>query len=95
MQMFKYYEIIANCGTALYGSYDRSEATYELEAERDSWKDEGYRGIKLRWKATSEAPDSGIYGKSFKPTLAPKPAPKVSPKVASIQRQLGASLLPF
>ena len=99
MQMFKYYEIVANCNSVLYGSYDRSEATYELEAMRDSWKDEGYRGIKLRWRATDEAPDVGIYGKAFKPkmtkVLAGWQLPKVSANVEQIQRQLGASLLPW
>jgi len=37
---------------------------------RDHWKDEGYRGIKLGWKATEESPDVGIYGKDFKPKTA-------------------------
>ena len=83
MQMFKYYEIVANCNTVLYGSYDRSEATYELEAERDSWKDEGYRGIKLRWSATEEKPDTSIYGKSFKPATTKVLAKWQSDKVAN------------
>ena len=94
MTEFKYFQITAKLDGAtetLYGSYDKAEAEYELEATRDSWKDEGYRGIKLGWKATDEAPDADIYGKAF----IAKQAPKVSPNVQRIQRQLGASLLPW
>ena len=74
MTKFKYFVIFAKLGKGgyenLYGSYDKSEAQYELEAMRDHWKDEGYRGIKLGWKATEESPDVGIYGKDFKPKTA-------------------------
>tara|TARA_R100001440_G_scaffold73946_1_gene98891 strand:- start:1881 stop:2120 length:240 start_codon:yes stop_codon:yes gene_type:complete len=64
---YKYYEIVSSCGTVQYGSYDRQEALYELEAERDNYKEDGYKGTKLRWKAVEEAPDPAIYGKKFKP----------------------------
>ena len=73
MDIFKYFEITAKLDgemETLYGSYDKAEAEYELEAMRDSWKDEGYRGIKLGWKATVIAPDAGIYGKAFEAKLA-------------------------
>ena len=74
MTEFKYFQIIGvnadGIVEILYGSYDKAEAEYELEATRDSWKDEGYRGIKLGWKATEEAPDAGIYGKAFIAKLA-------------------------
>jgi hypothetical protein len=98
-QMFKYYEVVSNCKTVLYGSYDQDEAKFELEAMRDSYKEDGYKGVKLRWKAVDEAPDVGIYGKAFKPkmtkVLAGWQLPKVSANVEQIQRQLGASLLPW
>lgn len=68
-KMFSYYEIVSKCGEILYGSYDQAEARYELLAERNTWKQDGYTGIKLRWKAVSEAPDVGIYGKGFKPRM--------------------------
>ena len=80
--MFKYYEIIAKCGEVLYGSYDRSEATYELEAMRDQWRYEGYKGIKLRWTATEEKPDLAIYGKAFKPNTTEVLAKWQSDKVS-------------
>lgn len=80
--MYKYYEITAKCGQVLYGSYDKSEAQYELEAERDSWTFEGFRGIKMRWKATEEKPDAGIYGESFKPDTTKVLAKWQSDKVA-------------
>ena len=94
MTEYKYFQITAELDGAtetLYESYDKAEAEYELEALRDTWKDEGYRGIKLGWVAISEAPDANIYGKDFKPKLVPQP----SPNVQRIQRQLGASLLPW
>ena len=91
---FKFFQITAKLDGVtenLYGSYDKAEAEYELEAMKDSWKDEGYKGIKLVWKATDEAPDPDIYGRSF----IAKQVPKASPQVQRIQRQLGASLLPW
>ena len=98
-QMYKYYEVVANCKTVLYGSYDQEEAKFELEAERDTYKEDGYKGVKLRWRATDEAPAVSIYGKAFKPkmtkVLAGWQIPKVSSNVEQIQRQLGASLLPW
>tara|TARA_R110002051_G_scaffold272533_1_gene333018 strand:+ start:117 stop:434 length:318 start_codon:yes stop_codon:yes gene_type:complete len=94
MTKFKYFKITARLVgemETLYGSYDKAEAEYELEAMRDSWKDEGYRGIQLKCWFVDEAPDEGIYGKAF----IAKQAPKVSHNVQRIQRQLGASLLPW
>jgi len=94
MTEFKYFQITAKFDGAtdiLYESYDKAEAEYELEALRDTWKDEGYRGIKLGWVAISEAPDANIYGKAFIAKQVPQP----SPNVQRIQRQLGASLLPW
>lgn len=98
-QMYKYYEVIAKCGTILYGSYHKVEAEFELLSERDNYKEDGYKGVKLRWKAVDEAPDPDIYGKAFKPkmtkVLAGWQLPKVSANVEQIQRQLGAALLPW
>ena len=94
MTKYQFFSITAKLDGAtetLYGSYDKAEARYELEAMKDSWKDEGYKGIKLVWRATEEAPDPDIYGKDF----IAKQATKVSPNVQRIQRQLGASLLPW
>jgi len=67
--MYKYYEVVAKCGTILYGSYHQSEAEFELLSERDGYKEDGYKGVKLRWTATEEAPSAKVYGKTFKPKM--------------------------
>ena len=63
--MNKYYEVIGtidNRPETLYGSFDRSDCVYELEAERDSWRAEGYKGLFIGSSATTETPDPEIYG---------------------------------
>ena len=98
-QMYKYYEVIAKCGTILFGSYHKVEAEFELLSERDNYKEAGYKGVKLRWKAVEEAPDPDIYGKDFKghrtKVLAGWQLPKVTANVKQIQMDLGQSLLPW
>tara|TARA_R110000772_G_scaffold25194_1_gene65819 strand:- start:3505 stop:3948 length:444 start_codon:yes stop_codon:yes gene_type:complete len=62
--MNKYYEVKATHeGTSevLYGSFDRTDCTYEVEAERDSWKSQGYKGIKIVARAVNEEPDPEVY----------------------------------
>ena len=69
MQSFyKYYEVIGTImGTdsttdVLFGSFDRSDCAYELEAERVSWRAEGYKALKITSRMTTETPDPEIYG---------------------------------
>lgn len=45
----------------LYGSFDKSDCTYELDAERESWKAEGYKKFKIISKETADKPDKKVY----------------------------------
>lgn len=45
----------------LFGSFDRSDCKYEIEAERESWKDQGYKKIKIESRLTTETPDPEVY----------------------------------
>lgn len=60
----KYYEIKAKYEgetEILFGSFSKDDCTYELEAERDSWKGEGYKAIKIVSRETTETPDPEVY----------------------------------
>lgn len=46
----------------LYGSYDKSDTVYEKEAEKESWKSDGYTKIKIKTIQKEEAPDPEVYG---------------------------------
>ena len=64
-ESYTYWEIkgrIEGSEYVLYGSYDRKDCVYELDAERESWKEEGYRKIKIESRQTTEAPDPVVYG---------------------------------
>lgn len=59
-----YYEITATIEgetEILFGSFVRSDCTFELDAERESWKDEGYKAIKITTRKTDDAPDMTVY----------------------------------
>ena len=66
MQVFhKYYEVVGTMDTqveVLFGSFDRSDCAYEVQAERDSYKAEGYKHIKITSRMTTETPDPTVYG---------------------------------
>lgn len=62
--MNKYYEVTAEIDgetDVLYGSFLRSECVYELDAEKDSWKGEGYKKFKIITKETEAEPDKTVY----------------------------------
>lgn len=65
MKQYTYYFIsaIAEDGSIaeLYGSYLKSDCTYEKEAEKEAWKAEGYMRIGLSSKLTTEAPSKEVY----------------------------------
>jgi len=64
---FKYYEIIGDFQgepDVLFGSYVKKDCEHELESEKESWKDQGYKKIKIVSRDTSEEPDHGIYSKN-------------------------------
>ena len=67
--MYTYYEVFATRKSdwatdseVMFGSYDRTDCTAEIDAERDAWKDEGYSKIRIQSRETEEAPDPEIYG---------------------------------
>ena len=49
----------------LFGSFDKSDCKYELECNKQDWKCEGYKAIKLTTRPTSETPDAEVYGANF------------------------------
>ena len=62
--MTTYYEVTAKIEgqvEVLYGSFLRSDCAAEIEAERESWKDEGYRGIKIVSRETADEPSDEVY----------------------------------
>lgn len=62
--MNTYYEVTANIDgfkEVLFGSFDKSDCKYEIEAEKDSWKSEGYKSIKIEARETEEKPDPEVY----------------------------------
>ena len=62
--MYTYYTVQGTVegkiGT-LYGSYLRGHCVDEMEYERDSWKSEGYRSIKIIKEQTKERPSPNVY----------------------------------
>jgi len=63
--MNTYYEIKAYIDgqeEVLFGSFEKSDCTYELEAEKDGWKAEGFKSIKITSRKTEEEPDTEVYG---------------------------------
>ncbi|UNA02125.1 hypothetical protein vBAmaSR9Y2_47 [Alteromonas phage vB_AmaS-R9Y2] len=69
--MNTYYEITGQIdgeSEVLYGSFDKSEVDYELKAERDGWKDQGYKKLTKTSRQVNETPDPEVYanGDSFK-----------------------------
>ena len=62
--MNTYYEIIATFEgekEVLFGSFVKADCTNELQAERDSWKSDGYKGIKIVSKQVEDEPDKEVY----------------------------------
>ena len=60
----KYYEVTAMIDgekEVLYGSYQKADCVYEKEAEKEGWKDQGYKKIKIEVRDVSETPDEEIY----------------------------------
>lgn len=71
--MNTYYEIQAtntedseDLHHVLFGSFDKTDCTYELDAEKEGWKSEGYESIKITSREIEEEPDAGVYGEDFK-----------------------------
>ena len=66
MKTYEYYTIkaLAPDGTeeTLFQTYDKSDARYELDANKEGWKHEGYKQIKLSSEQREESPDEEVYG---------------------------------
>jgi|TARA_R110000823_G_scaffold211941_1_gene342163 hypothetical protein len=63
--MYKYYEvhaIIDGMDGILYGSYIKNECEDEIDAEKDGWKKDGWKNIKIVSRLTEETPDIDVYG---------------------------------
>lgn len=45
----------------LFGSFDKADCKYELEAEKEGWKAEGYKKIKIITTTTEDKPDPAVY----------------------------------
>ena len=45
----------------LFGSFDKNDCLYELEAEKESWKGDGYKSIKITSKKVKEEADTEVY----------------------------------
>lgn len=62
----KYYEVTAiDCDgdvETLYGSFLKADCVDELDCERESWKADGYKKIKVVSRDTTEQPDISVYG---------------------------------
>lgn len=60
-----YYEVIGTFNgelDVLFGSFDRQDCKDEIEAERDTWKMDGFKSIRIRERQTEETPSAEIYG---------------------------------
>ncbi len=62
--MNKYYEVTATLDgetEVLFGSFVKQDCTYEIESEKVSWKEEGYKAIKVCSRDVDEAPCPTVY----------------------------------
>jgi hypothetical protein len=62
--MNAYYEVtarIAGMPETLFGSFYRPHCEYEMDAEYDYWKSEGYTSVKIEARWTAEAPSPEVY----------------------------------
>jgi len=72
MKKYTYYRLTAVIDgktEVIAGSFDKSDLTYELEMERDSLREEGYRKFAITSEKTTEQPDVSIYGQQFVASL--------------------------
>lgn len=53
----------------LFGSFVKDDCISELECERESWKEQGYKHILLSSAYTDEQPDPEVYADDIKSGL--------------------------
>jgi len=56
----------------LYCSYDRSDCVYEKDAEKDQWKEQGYKKVKITSRMVEEKPDPEVYDSAVTGELKPQ-----------------------
>lgn len=62
--MNKYYEVVATIDgdtEVLYGSFLRADCKDEIDAEKDTWKADGYKSIKIVTRECSDQIDKEVY----------------------------------
>jgi len=67
MKTYKYYQVTAHIDgrrERLFGSYAKQDCIWEIDAEKASWKNEGYQAIHLSTTTTATAPDMADYEQS-------------------------------
>ncbi len=60
-----YYKVIAKIDgdrDILFGSFDKQDCNDEIEAERDTWKMDGFKSIRIEARQTEETPSAEVYG---------------------------------
>jgi len=65
---YPYHEIIATIDgqtETLFGSYLKADVDWTLDAEKASWKAEGYKNIKKTMRLVDECPNPEVYGNDF------------------------------
>jgi len=59
-----YYEVLGVIDgevELLYGSFVREDCVYELDAEREGWKEEGFKRLKIVSRKTTDLPSPEVY----------------------------------
>ena len=70
-----YYDVIATIDgddEQLFGSFVRSQCKEEIEAEKASWKDQGYKKIRIVSRETTEAPCPTVYNDEHQTLIVTK-----------------------
>ena len=61
---YKYYKIVGTIDgqeETFYGSYVMADCEYQLDDDREYFKDQGYTGIHIKVEYTQEEPDNEVY----------------------------------
>ena len=64
LTMAKYFDVVAEIEgekEVLFGSFDRADCVSEIECEKESWKEQGYKKIKIVSRMTDEKPCPTVY----------------------------------
>lgn len=70
-----YYDVIATIegeDEQLFGSFVKSECKEEIECEKASWKDQGYKKIRIVSRETTETPCPTVYNDEHRTLIVTK-----------------------